>query len=66
MDNSANCINFALVFYLCVVVKERADSSHQGHYTPVLCFGKSFYKWLPNLARPAMRDVASRDAGWWA
>ena len=40
--HSANCINSALVFYLCVVVKELADSSHQGHYTPAICFGKLF------------------------
>jgi hypothetical protein len=30
------------VFYLCVVVKERAESCHPGHYTRMICLGKSF------------------------
>ena len=30
------------MFYLCVVVKELAEPCHPGHYTRVICFGKSF------------------------
>ncbi len=40
--HSANCINSALVFYLCVVVKELAEPCHPGHYTRAICFGKLF------------------------
>jgi len=47
--HSANCINSALVFYLCVVVKERAESGHPGHYTRIDLLRKSFYKWLAEL-----------------
>ena len=41
----------ALVFYLCVVVKERAEPCHQGHYTPVICFGKLFSQVAFKFAR---------------
>ena len=50
------------MFYLCVVVKERAESGHPGHYTQVICFGKSFYKWPAGSAPAALRRGIFRFA----
>jgi hypothetical protein len=48
------------VFYLCVVVKELADSCHPGHYTRMICFGKLFSNQV--ACRAAARNLFSQVA----
>jgi len=56
--------------YLCVVVKELAESCHPGHYTRMICLGKLFSNQVAGGPLfPALRDPPrhfSLGEKWWA